>query len=403
MFTLEKIEEWIKEVEARPASAPIIIQFMANRLRDLSEWNEKLRAENIELRTGKRVEEYERQIAHLEYQLELLKRQFGGQLPGAGGLIASLPAPKTSPETTNILIYDSHGRVARLEIDPAASPAGDPIAGLRGIPLTEAPPRLLAVAPAEELLFVFTSGRIAPLPVEAIAPLDLASPHHDWTSLPSPHEPPAGDTLACIFPLSRLALADHFVQISRRGYMKKIRKSLAASIMDNRYIGTGVKLPADQTLDLALSCAGDRFILVSQDGYIQCIPDEMLPYSAEEAMRLNPGDHLMAVFSPHSDRAIVVMTQIGKAIHRTAESIEVASALRLKGQALYSKARREQGVRVVGAGALGEAGWGLALHQNGAITLNPATQILGSGAIPVASELLAFIPFADLKANQPEH
>ena len=52
MFTPEKIEEWIREVQERPTSAPLIIQFLADRLRDLDDWNQKLRAENLELRSG---------------------------------------------------------------------------------------------------------------------------------------------------------------------------------------------------------------------------------------------------------------------------------------------------------------------------------------------------------------
>ena len=81
MVTPEKIEEWIKETIERPESAPLILQYISGRLRDLAERNEELLAENIALTSGKRVEEYERRIAHLEYQLELVKRQLGGELP----------------------------------------------------------------------------------------------------------------------------------------------------------------------------------------------------------------------------------------------------------------------------------------------------------------------------------
>ncbi len=80
MIIPKKIEEWIKEVEERPTSASIILQYISNRLRDLTDRNEELLAENIALVSGKRVEEYEQRIAHLEYQLELLKRQLGGDL-----------------------------------------------------------------------------------------------------------------------------------------------------------------------------------------------------------------------------------------------------------------------------------------------------------------------------------
>ncbi len=81
MITPEKIEEWLKEAEERPSSMAVILQYVANRLRDLTGRNEELRAENLALRTEKRVEEYEQRITHLEYQLDMLRRQFGGELP----------------------------------------------------------------------------------------------------------------------------------------------------------------------------------------------------------------------------------------------------------------------------------------------------------------------------------
>src|SRR6266496_5457808 len=72
-----KIEEWMKEAEARPESAVTIVRLIARRLAELTARNEELLAENIALQNGTRVEEYQKRIAHLEYQLDLLKRRFG--------------------------------------------------------------------------------------------------------------------------------------------------------------------------------------------------------------------------------------------------------------------------------------------------------------------------------------
>ena len=74
-----KIDEWLKEAETRPESALTLMRLIAGRLRELSERDEELLAENIALQNGTRVEEYEGRIAHLEYQLELLKRRFGAE------------------------------------------------------------------------------------------------------------------------------------------------------------------------------------------------------------------------------------------------------------------------------------------------------------------------------------
>jgi len=74
---LNKIDEWIKEAEQRPASAMSLLKLIAGRLRDLTERNEELLKENIALQDGSRVEEYRKHIAALEFQLDLLRRRFG--------------------------------------------------------------------------------------------------------------------------------------------------------------------------------------------------------------------------------------------------------------------------------------------------------------------------------------
>jgi DNA gyrase/topoisomerase IV subunit A len=388
MFPPEKIEEWIEEVEQRPTSAPLIIQFIANRLSELSKWNEQLREENIALRTGKRVQEYEQQINSLEYQLEILKRQFDGEIPQV-----DIPSASKPVEMINLMVYDQQGRIARLQLDIATLEDGCSPGNLSGLPLDGEPPRLLVTPSSEELLCVFTSGRIAPLPVVSIPEINFDAESVDWEQVSIPHEPTLGDALACLMPISKLALADFLVQISRRGFMKKIRKALVASIMDNLYIGTGTKLPADQTMDIFLGCETDRYVLLSQEGYLQSLTAEMLSFAVEEAVRLNPTDHLVTALALQQDQSVVAMTQIGKAIHRTADGIPVADALKRKGKALYSKARREKGVRVVGGAAVRESDWGVVLHREGGISLHAMASIFKSGTIPIEGEILAFATF----------
>jgi DNA gyrase/topoisomerase IV subunit A len=391
MFPDEKIEEWIQEVTERPSSAPLVIQFIANRLNELSQWNEKLREENIALRTEKRVQDYEQQIKHLTYQLELLKRQFGGELPDAEAL-ATISKPV---DQLNLLVYDSEGRIARWNLDSVTLENENLIGNLNGLPTDGEPARLLVAPASEELLCVFTSGRIAPLPVASIPVIEAGADPQDWEQVHIPREPGLGEALASLMTVSKLALSDFIMQISRRGFMKKIRMALVASIMDNLYIGTGAKLPGDQTMDVLLAHDSDRYVLVSEEGYLQLVTAEMLSFAVEEAVRLNPTDHLVAALAIKPEQSMVVMTQVGKAIHRTAESIQVADALKRKGKALYSKARREKGVRVVGGGAVDAEDWGLALHQDGAITLYAMQSLLQSGTIPVEGELLAFVTFPD--------
>src|SRR5688572_10770763 len=108
-----KIDEWMKEAETRPESAVMIVKLVAKRLRELTERNEELLTENIALQNGTRVEEYQKRIAHLEYQLDLLKRRFGGD----ESLLAEFPTASAETSTLSLLVYNNYGRVFRIEID----------------------------------------------------------------------------------------------------------------------------------------------------------------------------------------------------------------------------------------------------------------------------------------------
>jgi DNA gyrase/topoisomerase IV subunit A len=391
VITPEKIREWIQEVQERPSSAPLIIKYIADRLGELNEWNEKLRIENLDLRSGNRVDEYERQIKTLNYQLELLKRQINGNI-NVDELVK--PASETVPASMILLVYYPNGRVVRVNLETSDLSDGRTICKLNEIQeINSEPPRLLLIPSTEELMFIFTSGRIVTQPAASIPPVEIQEDGKIGEEITIPVEPNVGETLACLAPISRIALSDFYLQISRKGYTKKIRKALASSIIDNKFIGTGVKVEGDQALNLCLSNEGDQFIFVSYEGYFQCLNESILPFAIVEAMRLGNSDHLVAAFVLGESPSILVMTQIGKIIHKAAESIMAAEDLNRKGRMLYSTARRESGVRVIGAAAVGQNDWSIALHQDGRITLHSISTILGKGSIPVSGELIDFISF----------
>src|SRR5512145_2644836 len=120
MYFSHKIDEWMKEAENRPESAVTIVKLIARRLRELTERNEELLAENIALQNGTRVEEYQKRIAHLEYQLDLLRRRFGAE----GTELSDLPVPAAAASTLSLLVYNAYGRILRLELSPAARALG---------------------------------------------------------------------------------------------------------------------------------------------------------------------------------------------------------------------------------------------------------------------------------------
>jgi DNA gyrase/topoisomerase IV subunit A len=396
VITSKKIEEWIKELEERPDSAPIIIQYIVNRLRELSDRNEELLEENIALLNGKRVQEYEGRIAHLEYQLEVLKRRFAGGST-SGDVMAGAARHGSSPDQEiSILVYDFKGRVFRTTLQPSELVSGDIVGHLQGeLSTSEEPVGLLGAPSSEELLFLYSSGRVAAIPAPSIPTSRASSLEEelDWVQCPIPDEPRGGEFLASLIPISTMALKEFFVQTSRRGYVKKIHTAMAQSILENHYIGTSARQKGDKTLNTVLCDKDDRLVLVSQEGYLLGLEIKGLPFSIEEAMRLGHTDHLVSAFVAPQKKSILVMTQIGKVIHLTDESLEFSETLKMKGQPVFSAQRRHQGVRVVGAAAVREDEWGAALHQDGKITIHAIRDVLGAGKILAPSELLAFASF----------
>ena len=396
MITTEKIEEWIKEAEEHPASAQLILKHIATRLRELTQRNEELLNENIALQLGNRVEEYERRIAHLEYQLELLKRQFGGKLPDADNLSMVIGARQASEHVYSIFSYSPHGSVIRVEINPHESGDSEliaqlPVASLAG----DDPPRVLATASTEELMFVFSSGRVSTVPVEEIPAVEIGQNGLvSGEQIIVPDKPRGAELLVSLLPVSGLALSDFLVQTSRRGYAKKIGVSMVESILANHYIGTGVRLTTDHTLDVSLCGKDSQLILVSRLGFLSRIDVSQVPHSIEEVMRLDQADHLVSALLADPQRSILIATQTGKLVHRPLESFEIASSLKSRGAALFSKARREQGTRVVGAAMVRENDYGLAIHSQGQVTLHPVQELFARGTIPVHGELLAFSALA---------
>jgi hypothetical protein len=404
MITPEKIEEWLKEAEERPGSAGLLIRYIANRLSELSARNEELLADNIALRLGHKVEEYESRIANLEYQLELLKRQLasntGGE-PADAGPGGRLPAQPPARAGLALLLYTPQGQVLKAEVDEALTPgpsprveegkAGAPVARLSGMLDAQAPPGLLLVRAHEELLLIFDSGRTVALPAAGLT----ANPAQalDWSQA-SLYEPRGVEALVAIAPISRMALADFAIQASRRGCLKKLPESFFESCVAKDFIGTGVKLPADQTFGLTLCGKDDQVVLVSQAGFVAGAAVERLPFTIEEALRLASNDHLVTAFALAGREALLFVTHNGKAVQRAASWLEPAVSAKSQGQALLSPSRRAAGVRIVGAAAAAPEDWGLALLSDGTLTAHRLGDLLDRGALLPPDSPLEVLAFA---------
>ncbi|MGZ9223067.1 MAG: hypothetical protein ACXW4Q_13245 [Anaerolineales bacterium] len=376
-----KIDEWIKEAETRPESASLIVKLIAKRLRELTERNEELLAENIALQDGTRVEEYQKSIVHLEYQLDLLKRRFGADAT----TLVELPINTTETSTLNLLVYNSHGRIFRIEINPDMQAQGritDEMINDRE------PPRLLGTPSNEEVLLLFTSGRVSTYKVSDLPAVDMGGAW-SWKQATLPDEPRAGEWLACITPISHLPLSDFFLQVSRRGCVKKTMTSVAQSILANHYLGKSALQKSDQAFDVTLSQKKDLFAFVTFEGHLIGLDVDGLSYSAEERIRITASDYVIASFLPRPDKSLLFVTQNGKVIHRESDSLELSKSPLAKGQALISASRLEQGIRFVGAASVRDEDRIAVLDAAGNINVYLAEAITGAGSIEAGGLILS--------------
>ena len=376
-----KIDEWIKEAEARPESALTIVKLVANRLRELSERNEDLLAENIALENGTRVEEYQKRIVHLEYQLDLLKRRIGAD---GEDLRVEAPAKSTESAATSLLVYNARGKIFRVELSDGMTEPGQIKNGLSA---ELEPPRLLAVPSNGEVLLLFSSGRVS---TYAVGDLPRVEPGAwSWEQAAMPDEPRAGELLACVTPIAALPLSEFFLQVSRRGYVKKTMTSMVQSILANHYLGKGAMQKSDQPFDLALTRKQDQLAFVTYEGHLLGLDVNDLSYTVEGRIRLSATDYVVGSFLIRPDESLLCVTQAGKVILRESKSIEIASSPMVKGQTLIPPARLGQGVRFMGAIAARAGDRAAVLDAGGRIRLHTTESMSGAGAVEAGGLVLS--------------
>jgi hypothetical protein len=393
MSFTQKIDEWIKEAEARPESAVTIVRLVAKRLRELTERNEELLTENIALQDGTRVEEYEKRIAHLEYQLDLLKRRFGAD----DAIVAELPTASLEKSTPSLLAYNTYGRILRVELPPDAQGVGRILD--ETLPNSEQP-RLLAIPSNEEVLLLFTSGRVSTCAVNNIPAVECGR-EWTWEKAALPDEPRAGEFMVCVMPISALPLSDFFLQVSRRGCVKKTMTSMAQSVLGNHYLGKGALQKLDQPFDVTLCRKGDRFAFVTLEGKLLGLDVNELPYSAEDRIKLTASDYVVASFVPHPGKSMLFVTQTGKVIHRDPESLELSKSPLAKGLGLISPSRLEQGVRFIGAASVRDDDRIAVLDSNGNLIVHLAETMTGAGSIEAGGLTGVAVSIGVIQAERP--
>ena len=180
---------------------------------------------------------------------------------------------------------------------------------------------------------------------------------------------------------SHLPLSDYFLQISRRGCVKKTMTSMAQSILGNHYIGKGALQKSDQPFDLVLSHKKDRAAFATYEGKVIAFDVDELSYATEERIRLSATDYVIASFTTQDDKALLFVTQTGKVIHRESKSIEMTKSSTAKGQALIPPSRLEQGVRFMGAASVMDSDSVVVLDASGRLNVHEAGSMIGAGSI----------------------
>ena len=384
MITHDKIDEWIKEVEERPSSAPNIIRYIARRLSDLTDRNEELLNDNIALRLGKKIEEYESRIANLEYQLEILRRQIG-----SGEVItASTDGTASAASTASVLIYNGFGQVLRVEVDNPGTVEPQLLAKFVGeISVEGLIPRLLATSTQEELLLVFNSGRAVAAPVTAIPAASKGALSWGDAFL---QEPRGSEELATILSMAKMTLADLCIQTSRRGFVKKMSEAFFESCVTSSFVGTGTKQKKDKTCSLIFTGKNDLYVLVSKEGRAFSMEANKLPITIEPVFLISATDHIVNTFMVKRKPYLLFVTNHGKAVYRDIQWLEQANTFRTQGQLLFSKNRRDTGTWIVGAAAVDEKDWGLALTADGKLELHRVSDLFETGSLG-SSEIVDFV------------
>lgn len=382
MISPGQIDEWLREIETRPESAAAIVRIIAGRLRDLDEQNQALLAENILLRSGKKVEGYESQIAALNDQLELLKRQFSGVQPAAPG-----------ENALRLLIYNPGGQAFCLPMPPEAEP-GQTLGRLPGEFSPEDGPLLQVLNQQDELLFVMDSGRAlkqtaSELPVLQ-GDIDAAQAFHI--------ERRGSERLAFVLSIGRLPLFEFGVQVSRRAFVRLVQTASLSGWINKGNVGTGVLLPSDRTFSLRLAQKDQRIVLASREGLLWSMAVGELPYMPEEALRLSSTDRIVDVFVANQQTDLLVLTQSGKVFHREMAWLDAAHSFKGPGQSVLSNARLEAGVRVAAAAAVNAEDWAVILTSDGRLNLHRAAHLLNSGSVLDAESGLHVAAFCAFQA-----
>ncbi|HEY9076028.1 MAG TPA: hypothetical protein VIO61_05760 [Anaerolineaceae bacterium] len=368
MITKARIEDWIRQVEAMPVAAPLIIRQMAERIIELDALNEKLRAENLQLEIGNRVKEYEKRINELEFQLSMLKRQL------------SSGEPQKEARFT-LLLSNEKGQVLRADLDSAQLEDGAIITSLKGDPLGEAYSfQILCASPYEQILYLFSSGRTATAALDSLPPSDLNSLSWQGASL---EEPRALEELVALSAVARMSWYDCCVQLTRFGFARRISMNYLKTFITNNNVGKGTRYDFDRTFRLVLANPTDTLALAMKKGALFSQAVSGLPVSPTELVHPRAGDYLTSAFTITPDQSLVAITREGIAYVQPGEWLIPENGQDHRTRRLFPEKDEEQ--QVIGAAAVSKEDWGFIFREDGSLMSFKISSLTNRRPIPISS------------------
>jgi DNA gyrase/topoisomerase IV subunit A len=166
-----------------------------------------------------------------------------------------------------------------------------------------------------------------------------------------------------------MASFEQCLQLSRRGYGRKILKTFFQKYVSQGNVGKGIDLSniTDAPLNLTLCNGDDLFVIVTKQGYVLSLPANTLPVAGDKVIKLDPDDYVITSFILKENQSLVVVTQEGRAVRFESGWLKPAAGSGGKGQPIWAKSKITAGIQVAGAVAAEEEDWGLGLKQDGAL------------------------------------
>jgi DNA gyrase/topoisomerase IV subunit A len=332
------------------------------------------------------VKEYERRIAELEFQLDLLKRQLG-----SGGGTPQL-------ETTSLLLFNDKGQIIRLAVDDANLAGDQPFSRIEGTPhILSHSYGVVTATSFDQLLLVFSTGRTASLPVEQV-PLSTGS-GGGWArayqaDLRSMEE------LACMLPITRLHAYDCCIQVSRFGAARKIAIQYFKTFVSNNNIGKGVKFNFDRILNLTLCNETQLLVLASRGGNLLSLSASALPVALDEIMRFKVNDYVVSALALDPGQTMVAVTQNGAAYAQNQAWLQPAKAGDRRMRQLLPEKRAEDEA-LAGAVALGGTDWLIVYRDDGTFTAYRPGGLSNRKTILAAGQDARVLAVANYSPSQP--